>query len=130
MNRAAAALMSMFGGAVARLKPGAYVPVNDTLPPLAWAPINPGGYPFDLDSSQRFVRPYPLTQAMPHPAMGYSTRPFRGLAPTVRIWNVSDNAYVRLPSGPAAGDAAGATVLGGMGWGPQDLNGMVALNGS
>ena len=125
------AIRSLWGGVVYRLRAGAYVPLSELPPPMSWMPIQPGGYLYDLDSSQRFVRPYPLTIGpYPHPAFGYSNRPFNNLQGTFPIYQVLDNSITRLPSGPYGGGTYGVVVQGGMNWGAvMGVNGLLKQGG-
>lgn len=128
------AVNALWGGVVYRLRKGAYLPVSEVPPPLSWAtgPVN--GYHYDLDSSQRFVRPYLFSVGpYPHPSIGNTTTPFNNLLGTdqpIRIWEQVDTGITREPLGPYAGGQYGVVVQGGMTWGPALINGLVKQFGS
>jgi hypothetical protein len=124
------ALRAMMGGVFARLRGDAYVPVTDTLAPLSWYGYAPGATG-DYASDQRYVRPIDVHTTQPYPGDGQYgvSNPFNSIQPCFDIYAVLDNAHTRLPSGPYTGSARGVNIVGGMGWGPQDINGLIKQMG-
>jgi hypothetical protein len=126
----AAIVASLFGGAVARMRPGAYAPVADGPPPLSWLNRPADGALLDMASDQRYTRYLPLYDPQPNPNDGmYATKPRPSLSPTFDIWSMLANDVTRLPSGPWEGSPYGVDVVGGMSFGMAEFNGLSKING-